>query len=88
MYNFDVSDNLKDILKKLSKRDATTYNRILDKIQEVLNCKNVEHYKNLRADMKDLKRVQIGHFVLIFKYDKNSNKIFFDDFDHHDVIYK
>jgi len=88
MYKFDVSANLQNILKKLSNRDVTTYNRILDKINEVTNSENVEHYKNLRADMKDSKRVQIGHFVLVFKYDKNTNRILFDDFDHHDTIYK
>ena len=38
--------------------------------------------------MKDSKRVHIGHFVLIFQYDKKIDTIYFDDFDHHDNIYK
>ena len=37
--------------------------------------------------MKDRKRVHIGHFVLVFKFIKEENKIKFMDFDHHDVIY-
>ena len=37
--------------------------------------------------MKDSKRVHIGHFVLVFNFDKNKNLISFEDFDHHDVIY-
>ena len=48
-----------------------------------------EHYKNLRYDMKDSKRVHIGHFVLIFRYKKDENLILlFDDFEHHDNIYR
>jgi len=38
--------------------------------------------------MKNSKRVHIGHFVLIFRFDKTNNIIFFDDFDHHDKVYK
>jgi len=38
--------------------------------------------------MKDSKRVHLGHFVLVFQFDKKNNKIKFDDFDHHDNIYK
>ena len=37
--------------------------------------------------MKDSKRVHIGHFVLVFQYDKAIGTINFDDFDHHDTIY-
>ena len=88
MYNFDVSENLEKILNKLSKKDKDLYNQILKKIDEVINYKDVEHYKNLRYNMKDSKRVHIGHFVLIFQYKKEENIILFDDFDHHDNIYK
>jgi len=37
--------------------------------------------------MKDSKRAHVGHFVLVFQYDKKNNLIRFDDFDHHDKIY-
>ena len=88
MYNFDVSENLEKILNKLSKKDKNLYNQILKKIDEVIYSKNVEHYKNLRYNMKDSKRVHIGHFILVFQYNKDKNLIIFDDFDHHDNIYK
>ena len=88
MYKFDVSENLEKILNKLSKKDKDLYNQILKKIDEVINYKDVEHYKNLRYNMKDSKRVHIGHFVLIFQYKKEEDIILFDDFDHHDNIYK
>ena len=88
MYNFDASENLEKILNKLSKKDKDLYNQILKKIDEVIHSENVEHYKNLRYNMKDSKRVHIGHYVLIFQYIKEKNLILFDDFNHHDTIYK
>lgn len=88
MYKFDVSETLEKILNKLSKTDKDLYNQILKKINEVIHSENVEHYRNLRYNMKDSKRVHIGHFVLIFQYNKKQNLILFDDFDHHDNIYK
>ncbi|MFO8077019.1 MAG: type II toxin-antitoxin system RelE/ParE family toxin [Thermoplasmatota archaeon] len=88
MHNFDVSENLEKILKKLSKKDKNLYDQILKKIDEVIQAEDVDHYKNLRYNMSDSKRVHIGHFVLIFQYKKEENLILFDDFDHHDNIYK
>ncbi|MCK5258990.1 MAG: type II toxin-antitoxin system RelE/ParE family toxin [Thermoplasmatales archaeon] len=88
MYKFDVSENLEKILNKLSKKDKDLYNQILKKIDEVINSKDIDHYKNLRYNMKDSKSAHIGHFVLIFQYKKEEDIILFDDFDHHDNIYK
>jgi len=88
MYNYEVQPSLQKILKKLSKKDKKLFEQILKKIDEVINTSNVEHYKNLRDDMKDSKRVHLGHFVLVFSFDKINNKIIFEDFDHHDKIYK
>jgi YafQ family addiction module toxin component len=88
VYTFDVSENLEKILNKLSKKDKDLYNQILKKIDEIIHSEAVEHYKNLRYNMKDSKRVHIGHFILIFQYIKEENLIPFDDFEHHDTIYK
>jgi len=88
MYNFEVSEELERKLKKLSKKDKALYQQVLKKIEEVTNSEDVEHYKNLRYNMKDSKRSQIGHFILVFQFDKRSNTIMFDDFDHHDNIYR
>jgi len=88
MYNFEISENLKRKLKKLSKKDKSIHKQILKKIEEIVNSGNAEHYKNLRHDMKDSKRAHIGHFVLVFQYEKNKNLIMFDDFDHYDKIYR
>ena len=60
----------------------------MHKINEIISSSDIEHYKNLRYGLKDVKRVHIGHFVLTFQFDKNQNLILFEDFDHHDNIYK
>ena len=88
MHNSKVSEHLQEVMRKLSKKDKSLYEQLLNKIDEIKKCYDVEHYKNLRYNMKDSKRVQIGHFVLVFQYNKAIDTINFDDFDHHDIIYK
>ena len=88
MYNFKKSKNLDRILIKLSKKDKDLFEQVLKKIEEVINSYNIKHYKNLRHDLKDYRRVQVGSFVLVFKYNKKENLIYFVDLDHHDKIYK
>ena len=88
MYNYIISDNLRNILKKISKKDKTFYEKILKKINEIINSENISRYKNLKYSFKDSKRLHIGHFVLIFKYDKKSKTIIFDNIKHHDQVYK
>ena len=75
-------------MKNLYKKDHLLHKRILRKIKEIINSYDIYSYKNLKYGLKDYKRVHIGHFVLIFRFDKNKNIINFDDFDHHDKIYK
>ena len=88
MYNYDYSDKFKKIFKKLFKKDKVTYEQIFKKINEIINSFNAEHYKNLRYDMKEYKGIHIGHFVFVFKINKENNLISFEDYDHHDNIYK
>ena len=87
MHNWKTSEYFKEIMNKLSKKDKSLYEQLLKKIQEIINCADVEHYKNLRYNMKDSKRVHVGHFVLVFQYDAFKDEINLDDFDHHDKIY-
>ena len=88
MYNYKISEKLQEIMLKLSKKDKSLYEQLLKKIEEVIYSYDVDHYKNLRYNMKNSKRVHIGHFILVFQFDKKNNEIKFDDFDHHDNIYK
>jgi len=88
MYNWEISEHLQKVLKKLSKKDKQLHNQVIKKIDEIINSYNVENYKNLRYNMKDSKRAHIGHFILVFQYNKKINMILFDDFDHHDISIK
>lgn len=46
MHKFEVSENLQEILKKLSGKDKSLYEQILKKMNEVINSLNIEHQKN------------------------------------------
>jgi len=73
MYDYIVSDKLLKILRKIGKKDKDLYENILKKIDEIRRSDNIDHYKNLRYGMKDLKRAHIGHFVLLFWHNKKIN---------------
>jgi len=88
MREFEIKPELERILKKLFKKDKSIYEQVMKKIDEVVDSYDVEHYKNLRYNMKDSKRAHIGHFVLVFSYDKKLDFVSFEYFDHHDNIYK
>lgn len=90
MFEFDLTDNLKLKLQKLLKKDKKKVEIINKKIKEIINCDqdSIQHYKNLRYDLKEYKRVHIDkHFVLTFKVDVARKFILFTDFDHHDKVY-
>lgn len=88
MREFEVKPELEKKLIKLAKKDKSLYESVMKKIKEVVGTGDIEHYKNLRYNMKESKRVHIGHFVLVFSYDKSRNFVSFEDFDHHDNIYR
>ena len=88
MREFEIKPELEKKLVKLFKKDKSSYEKVLRKINEIINSVDIEHYKNLRYDMKESKRVHIGHFVLVFSYDKGKDLVSFEDYDHHDNIYK
>ena len=91
MFDFNITEELKSIIEKLEKKDKKRVEIINKKIKQIVNSDSsfVEHYKNLRHDLKNFKRVHIdSSFVLVFKVDIANNFILFVDFDHHDNIYK
>jgi len=85
----EIKPSLQKILRKLSKKNPVAYEAILKKIEEILSCKDPDHYKNLRTPLQQFKRVHVhSSFVLRFKHVKETDTIEFHDFDHHDNIYK
>jgi len=90
MFDFDLTDELKLIIRKLVKKDKKKVEIINKKIKEIINSNkdSINHYKNLRHDLSDYKRVHIDRsFILVFKVDLFNNFILFVDFDHHDKVY-
>lgn len=88
MYNWERSDKLIKILKKLFKKDKRRYEAALNKINDIINSEEPSRYKNLSYDLKAFKGVHIDtHFVLTFKIDENKKSIRFEDLQHHDIIY-
>ena len=90
MFGYDLSDKLKIIIGKLNKKDKEKTKIINKKIKQIVQCdeETIQHYKNLRHGLSDLKRVHIDKsFVLTFKVDLKNKFILFYDFDHHDKIY-
>ena len=74
-------------LAKLRKKDPVEYSQVRKKMDLILKWPN-HSYKFLTHDMKGLNRVHLGHFVLVFKIDHENKTVSFEDYDHHDIIYK
>lgn len=87
MRDFSISDDLEKILVKLKKKDKVVAEAVLKKIDEIVSCENVSHYKNLRESLQDLRRVHVGSFVLTFTYNSRTHRVEFIDFEHHDEAY-
>uniref|UniRef100_A9A6F6 Plasmid stabilization system n=1 Tax=Methanococcus maripaludis (strain C6 / ATCC BAA-1332) TaxID=444158 RepID=A9A6F6_METM6 len=86
MYLTEITEDLDDILSKLSKKDPKKLDIILNKMEEILE--NPNHYKNLKKPLNNLKRVHIDkNHVLVFAVNENTNTVIFVYFDHHDKIY-
>lgn len=87
MYASRYSAEITEKLAKLKKKDAKHYEIVSKKIGWILA--NPEHrYKDLHYSLKGIKRAHIGHFVLIFRVDTANKIVSFEDYDHHDKIYK
>ena len=90
-FSFQLSEELKQQIAVLARRDKKTVEIINKKVKEIINCneETIEHYKNLRYELKDYKRVHIAKsFVLFFQVFKKEKHILFDKIKHHDDAYK
>lgn len=87
MFTYEFSKELGRKLEKIRKKRKTIFDAVMKKIMEIKE--NPEAYKMLKYEMSGYRRVHImKSFVLIFRVDNKSNKIIFQDFDHHDRIYR
>lgn len=90
MFEFDLSEQLKVLVRKLAKRDKVRLLILNKKIKEIVNNneQTIEKYKNLKYGLSDYKRVHIdSSFVLLFKVYKEKKMIYFWKLEHHDKVY-
>ncbi len=85
-YLFEIKTGLAEKLRKLRKKSPLLFRRIQKKIEAIVE--NPNHYKPLRYDMKNIRRVHFDPFVLIFSVIENEKLVEFLEIDHHDNIYK
>ena len=86
MYYLDESPQFRKIMKRLSKKDRAAFERVKKKVLEIV--KNPTVYKELSNKMAGLRRVHIGHFVLIFYVDEPNKIVKMLDYEHHDYAYR
>ena len=86
--NIDTS-KIKKILKKLKHKDSILFKAIQKKITWLAKLDRImieKYFKNLRYNLSNSKRTQIGSFILFFKIEKDT--IIFTRFTHHDKAYR
>ena len=85
-----LSESLKETLKKLSKKNSALTTAVNKKIKQICSCDDelIDHYKNLRNELSDYKRVHVEKsFVLLFNVDKQKKLVYFVKLAHHDTVY-
>lgn len=87
MYQDLYSEEITKKLAKIKKKDPAAYSQVRKKM-DTIRADPTHSYKFLAHDMKGFNRVHIGHFVLVFSVDHEHKTVSFEDYDHHDVIYK
>lgn len=82
-YSIEFSSEFEKSFKKLKKKDKKLFTQIQKKLIDIVE--NPEYYKPLRNVLAGYKRIQFGHFVLIYKIEGNVVRII--SLDHHDKAY-
>ena len=85
-YSQDIDEELISKLRRLAKRDKTLYIAVQKKLVQITEKPYLG--KPLHGKLKGKRRVQIGHFVLIYGIDEKERRVIFLDFTHHDEAYK
>lgn len=72
--------------KKVHKLKGTDLANVVKKVDNICS-KDINHFKNLRYDLKQYKRVHVNDSFVILFFDEK-NVVHFVDYAHHDVVYK
>ncbi len=87
MYADAYSEEITKKLAKLKKKDPVHFSQVRKKMDAIL-AEPSHSYKFLGYDMQGVNRVHLGHFVLVFTVDHKNKVISFEDYDHHDSMYR
>ena len=82
-----ISEELAATLTKIKRKDPSLFEQTRKKINQIaeLDEKSFKHFKNLRGDMSDYRRVHVGCHVLLFRLEGDS--VIFTQLVHHDDAY-
>jgi|LGVE01.1.fsa_nt_gb YafQ family addiction module toxin component len=83
MYKAAFTKEFLKVLKKIKKKDITTFERLESKIREIMS--QPMRYKPLKGELKGLRRAHVRPFVVVFKVEGDT--VVFVSFKHHDKSY-
>ncbi len=86
MYSIDFSEDFRDQLEKIKRKEPALFERLKKKMNEIID--NPTHYKPLRNILKGKREVHIGSFVLIFEVDEVNKVVVFLKYGHHDDVFR
>lgn len=73
--------------KEIKKLKGQQLKNVLKKVDEVIATQDLDHYKNLRYELKKYKRIHVNNSYVILFFGSDGT-VYFVDYSHHDNIYK
>jgi YafQ family addiction module toxin component len=86
LYALQVEDEVDKAFKRLLKKDRMQLEAVNKKIKQILA--DPYQFKPLRFPLEGLRRVHVGHFVLIYKVVEEPATVILVKYSHHDVAYR
>ena len=84
-YSVAPEPDVETALRKLAKKDPVRFGQLEKKLREL--AENPEIGKPLKKPLSGSRRLHIGHYVLIYKFDPKTQLIILTDYAHHDEVY-
>jgi YafQ family addiction module toxin component len=86
LYALEVEEEVDKTFKRLLKKDRKQLEAINKKVKQVLS--DPYQFKPLHRPLEGLRRVHIGHFVLIYKVVEEPATVILVKYRHHDEAYQ
>lgn len=84
-YIIVVNPDVEATFRKVKTKDAARFEQVVKKLQEI--GEKPEIGKPLHRPLQGRWRVHIGHYILIYKFEKKTGLITLEKFAHHDEAY-